>query len=118
LKIVRNTQTKDVTKDDLVNILSAVEIVDYDPDHEGSFGPSPKITVNIVEIDGPRSGARHMNRYFFGLLARQIGESAAPGETIVGRVQTGKKGPHTWYGFGVSKDDADYDAAEAVVANA
>jgi hypothetical protein len=59
---------------------------------------------------------REQGLWWFGNLGKQIGAGLKPGETGLGRLETGESGPgkQPWWGFQFSASDHDYAAADQV----
>ena len=107
-------QQSAITKDSLVGRLVVFTVKSFDPDHEGSYGPSPQIDVEILVADGPNRGLYDPSWRTWGNLARQMG-AVAPGRTAVARVAAGKSGNgRSWYGL--DWNITDRDIAEAKTA--
>jgi hypothetical protein len=103
-----------LTKEDLLGRLLIVTLTDYDPDYQGAYGTTARAVVDIIEVGGEE--AREQGLWWFSNLAKQIGAGLKPGETGLGRIETGttKSGTGTWWGFQFSTSDHDYAAADQV----
>jgi hypothetical protein len=114
IKRVPQPTSTEMDKASLQDVLIAVTVRDFDRAYLGNYGPTPKVVVDVVNIE---TGERGESVWFFGNLAKQIGTGLDLGETGLGRIVTGpnKSGNGQWWGFSFSQNDADYAEAESVL---
>lgn len=105
-------------KEDLVNEIIAIDIVDYDPQYEGKFGKNPRITVDMIVCTGKHKGTKQDSRYFSFTLAEQMYKAAGGSGSTIVRIVSGpsKYGAAGSPWFGVrAVTDAEFTAAADVV---
>ena len=88
-----------VTKEDLVGSLIVFAVEDYDPNHEGNYGPSPQVDVQLVIVTGLKAGQRLDRWRTWGVLAKQMG-AIGVGKTGIAKVASGAgKSGRRWFGL-------------------
>lgn len=118
-RVVAEADPEKPGKQDLVGVLVAIELRDYQPDYETKYGVQPMVEFDLIAVDGKLAGYAEENRREFGNLARQIGVALKPGETGLGRYVAGEGNQgRRWFGIEWAVDDADYTAAEKALAPA
>lgn len=103
-------------KDDLVDALIVVNVLDYDPEKPTRYGLTPTLKARVVVVDGQHKGTVEPEFFAAGNLARQIGEALDVGGTCPGRIRKGKSSNgREWYGIEWALDEQDQTAAEAAL---
>jgi hypothetical protein len=99
-------------KEQLVGRLAIVTLKEFDDAYVGNFGRTEKAVVDILDVEDG-TPQEHKDFWCYGLLARQIAKYLDPGESGLGRVESGpsKTGGNPWYGFGFSDSDDDLKRA-------
>lgn len=107
-----------LTKEDLKDRLIVFKVVEFDPQHEGEYGVTEKVVIDLLIVDGDRAGHVEDGFWAYGNLAKQIGRTVKVGASSVARVVSGSsKGRNPWYGVEFAISDDEYQQAMTAIAN-
>jgi len=106
-----------IGKEDLVGEIIAVDIVDFDAQHDGKYGIGERIIVDLIVVTGEHARTQQNDTHFFGGLAKQLFEAAGGEGATVVRVTSGPSRFGTkWYGAD-PVSDKEFGEAQEVVAH-